>query len=415
MIHISLSPNLQKDDILTVLRRVFFVWEWSKDKNLKELKKEFSEYFSSKNIYFLNSGRSALYVFLKSLRLKETDEIIMQSFTCNAVANPIMWAGAKPVYVDIDETFNIDTKSLQKNINKNTKAVIIQNTFGIPAQIDKIVEIARKNNILVIEDCAHALGATYKKQKVGTFGDIAFFSFGKDKIISSVYGGALMINNNSLKRAFREEYKKIKSPSIFWTIQQLLHPFITNIAFFTYNIGGKLLLFGSLKIGLLSKAVSKGERFGKKPNYFPRKFPDSLAALALNQFRKLDALNQHRRELAQIYEKNFKDRDEVIYVEKYDEGTIWLRYPVIHSDAREIIQDAQRKNMVLGSWYREIIAPWGTNMAAMHYKIGKNKIAEYVALHTLNLPTNIRTSKMDAQEVASFIKAYNWGKKFKNK
>jgi len=175
MIHISLSPNLQKDDILTLLRRVFFIWEWRSDKNLKQLKKEFSDYFSNKNIYFLNSGRSALFVFLKSLQLKAQDEIIMQSFTCNAVANPIIWAGARPVYVDIDETFNIDLKSLQKNINQNTKAIIIQNTFGIPAQIERIVELAKKNNILVIEDCAHALGATYKGQKVGTFGDIAFF------------------------------------------------------------------------------------------------------------------------------------------------------------------------------------------------------------------------------------------------
>src|SRR3989344_5790674 len=115
MVHISLSPNLEKDDLLTALSRLFFVW-------------------------------------LKSLHLKIGDEVIMQSFTCNAVVNPILWAGGKPMYTDIDETFNLDIQSLEKNITQNTKAIIVQNTFGIPARIDKILEIAKKHNILIIED-----------------------------------------------------------------------------------------------------------------------------------------------------------------------------------------------------------------------------------------------------------------------
>jgi len=413
MVHISLSPNLEKDDLLTALSRLFFVWEWKGSKYLNKLKKMFADYFANDSIYFFNSGRSALFVFLKSLHLKIGDEVIMQSFTCNAVVNPILWAGGKPMYTDIDETFNLDIQSLEKNITQNTKAIIVQNTFGIPARIDKILEIAKKHSILVIEDCAHALGATYKKQKVGTFGDVAFFSFGRDKVISSVYGGALMINNDLLKKNFENEYKNIQRPSVFWTLQQLLHPLITYVALGMYNFGGKYVLFGAQKIHLLSKAVSKIENFGKKPQYLPCFLPDSLAALALNQFKKLDNLNLHRRNLARIYEKNFKDRDDVLYIEHYDEGTIWLRYPIMHSDADKIKKEAELRGMILGDWYREVIAPEGTNMETMNYQLGKNKTAEYVASKVLNLPTNIRTSQMEAQEVASLVKAYNWKQQFK--
>jgi len=413
MIHISLSPNLQKDDIFVTLNQLGRFWEWKRDKHINKLKRAFSKYFNNDNIYFFNSGRSALLTFLNSLHLKEGDEVIMQSFTCNAVANPILWAGGKPVYCDIDETFNIDVKSLEKKITENTRAIIIQNTFGIPARIDEIKEIAKKYKILVIEDVAHALGATYKNKIVGTLGDVAFFSFGRDKVISSVYGGALMINNEHLKETFEREYQDIKYPNIFWTLQQLLHPLITFYVLLTYNFGGKYVLYGAQKLKLLSMAVTKKERYGKKPKYFPRLLPEPLCALALNQFEKLDKLNKHRRDLASMYENVLKNRDDVIIVENYDKGTIWLRYPIIHNDARQIFQETRERGMILGNWYREIIAPLGTSFDAIDYKMGDNKTAEYVALRILNLPTNIRTSKLEAGEVASFIKAHGWRKRFR--
>lgn len=412
MIHISLSPNLETDDVWTALRRLFAPWQWNKGLHLEVLKYKFAEYFDKKNIYFFNSGRSALFLLLKSLKLAEGDEIIMQAFSCNAVANPILWAGGTPVYADIDETFNIDIEKLEKKITSNTRAIIIQNTFGIPARIDEILEIAKRHKLLVIEDCAHSLGAEYKGKKVGTFGDAAIFSFGRDKVISSVYGGAAILNNKKLLQNFEAKYKDIKYPNIFWTAQQLLHPPLTYISLITYQFGGKYFLRAMQKIKLLSFAVRTKERIGKRPAYFPARLPNALAALALNQFEKLNKLNAHRRELAKLYENNLKDKDGIYIVENYDEGSIFLRYPIMHKDSRIIQQDAKERRMILGDWYKEIIAPSGTNLENIKYKMGENKNAESVALSILNLPTNIRTSKMEAQEVASFIKAYRWKKKF---
>ena len=137
----------------------------------------------------------------------------MQAFTCNAVPNPVLWAGLKPVYVDCDEkTFNIDKEDLKKKITPRSRVLIVQHTFGLPADMDAISEICRKNNLILIEDCAHSLGAEYKNKKVGTFGKAAFFSFSRDKVISSVYGGMAVTEDHELTKKIKEYQLKIGYP-----------------------------------------------------------------------------------------------------------------------------------------------------------------------------------------------------------
>ena len=170
------------------------------------MEKEFKKYLGVKYAISFNSGRSAFLAILNSLELKNDDEILLQAFTCNAVPNPIIWAGLKPVYVDCDEkTFNIDIEDLKRKITQKSKVVIVQHTFGLPAEMDEILEICQKNNLILIEDCAHSLGAEYKGKKVGTFGKAAFFSFSRDKVISSVYGGMVATNDDE----FGEKNKRI--------------------------------------------------------------------------------------------------------------------------------------------------------------------------------------------------------------
>src|SRR3989344_2221389 len=403
MIHISLSPNIQKDDVVAALSRLVMFAKWRDDNCTREFKKEFSRYFGGREIYLFNSGRSALYLFLKSLNLNEGDEIILQAFTCNAVANPIKWVLAKPVYVDIDNTYNIDPAKLEEKITPNTKAVIIQNTFGIPAKINEILDIARRHNLLVIEDCAHALGAEYQGKKVGTLGDAAFFSFGRDKVISSVYGGALLINNSSLKGQVVNEYAKITIPSAYWTFQQLFHVPTTYIALLTYNSIGKYILYALQKFNLLSYAVAKEEREGKMPGYFPARLPEPMAYLALIQFGKLSVLNRRRKELARIYENALKNNPDFKIIENYDAGAIFLRYPVRHKNADKIIKRAKNRGYILGDWYREVIAPVGTDMDKMNYETGSCSNGEKLGTQVINLPTNIRTTNWDAKRIVDFL------------
>jgi len=198
-ITISLSPNTEKDDILLALRLIFQPWKWKRGKAIKELENQFKEYLGVKYAFSFNSGRSSLMAILSSLDLEQGSEVLLQAFTCNAAANPILWSGLKPIYVDCDEDdFNIDVENLERKITSKSRVVIVQHTFGLPAEMDKILDIVRQNNLILNEDCAHSLGAKYRGQKMGTFGKAAFFSFSRDKIISSIYGGMAVTNGPSL-------------------------------------------------------------------------------------------------------------------------------------------------------------------------------------------------------------------------
>src|SRR3990167_7916546 len=183
MIHISLSPNAQNDDRRLAASILVQPWKWRQGNALNDFAQALKTYLGVRHHPILfNSGRSALYTLLQALNLQKDDEVLLQSFTCNAVPNPILWAGAKPVYVDMEKDgWNMDPLDLTRKITPRSRAIIVQHTFGIPADMEAIMRIAQNNKLFLIEDCAHALGAEHDGTKIGTLGDAAFFSFGRDR------------------------------------------------------------------------------------------------------------------------------------------------------------------------------------------------------------------------------------------
>lgn len=150
----------------------------------------------------LSSGTAALHLALILLGVKSGDEVICQSLTFAASANPIIYQGATPVFVDSEEqTWNMSPEFLEIAIQdrlahgKKPKAIIVVHLYGMPAQMDRLMEISRKYDIPLIEDAAEALGSTYNGRKLGTFGDLAILSFNGNKIITTSGGGALVSNN----------------------------------------------------------------------------------------------------------------------------------------------------------------------------------------------------------------------------
>jgi len=407
-ISISLSPNTEKDDILLALKLIFQPWKWKRGEAIKKLEESFKEYLGVKYAISFNSGRSALFAILTA-SLKRGDEVLLQAFTCNAAVNPILWTGLKPVYVDCNEDdFNINIEDLKRKITPQSKAVMIQHTFGLPANIDAVLKICKENKLILIEDCAHSLGAEYKKQKVGTFGRAAFFSFSRDKIISSVYGGMVVTNDPLLAEKIRQIQKKLPYPSYFWILQQLLHPVLLNLLILPiYNFLdlGKIFLVLSQWVHILSKAVHWKEKRGKKPSYFPKKLPNALAILALNQFRKLEKFNAHRKKIARFYYENLKDSPFKLPAEFPERENVFLRFTLKHPQAHKIIYEAWHKeNILIGDWYTSPIAPDDTKLEKVAYKIGSCPIAEKLARSTFNLPTHINISLSDAQTIVKFLK-----------
>lgn len=349
-----------------------------------------------------NSGRSALYLLLQSFGIGEGDEVIVQSFTCVALPNAVLWTGATPVYADIDTRFNIDPLSIEKHIHPQTKAIIIQNTFGIPAQYEKIAEIAKKQNILCIEDCAHSLGGRYESGAlIGGVGDASFFSFGRDKIISSVFGGVGSIHKKHTKAVARfiSLHSKLQFPNPIWVFQQIFHPIAFSFILPLYSLGiGKALLFLLQKLKLLSFPVYKEEKEGKRPTDFPKKYPNALAQMLIPQLKKLERYTAQRTVISGYYKKSlgssFSPMDLVT-------GSVFLRYPVLSQKRDEIISKAKSQGILLGTWYSNILDPKGTNFHNLYYTKGSCPKSERCASLILNLPTRI--SLADAKKVVASL------------
>lgn len=410
-ISISLSPNVQKDDLRLALNLIIRPWLWRKGKTIKKLEDEFKNYLRVKHAISFNSGRSSFYAILKALELPEKSEILIQGFSCNAVANPILWANLRPIYIDCNEDdFNMSADDLRQKITINSKAVVVQHTFGLPADMEKIRVICAEFNLILIEDCAHSLGAEYNGIKVGTQSKVAFFSFSRDKVISSVYGGIAVTNDEKISEALQQARGKMGLPNPFWIFQQLLHPILLHfIVLPIYNFLnlGKLFLIFSQITHILSKAVSYKEKQGKIPNYFPKAMPNALALLAFNQFSKLELFNKKRQTIAEFYYESLSNTSFKLPTKFNNRKSVFLRFTIKHKNAHDIIYDAWHKeNILLGDWYTTPIAPFDTNAEEIKYIQGSCPNAEYLAKRTLNLPTHINISKSDAERIVNFLKKY---------
>ena len=407
----SLSPNTERDDILLSLKLIFQPWKWKRGNGIKEIEKEFKDYLGVNNVFSFNSGRSSLLAILSALEIGRGDEVLLQGFTCNAAVNPIIKLGARPVFVDIDDTLNIDPVVLKKKLTTNSKVVIVQHSFGWPAQMKEISEIVKENNLFLIEDCAHSLGARWEGRLCGTLGDAAFFSLGRDKIISSVFGGLVVINNEKLIDKIQAFQEKTGYPSNFWIFQQLLHPFLTNyVVVPTYALSailGKLLLGALHVFSILSKAVYKKEKRGELSGQFPKKLPNALAILGLHQFKKLERFNKHRRGVAEIYSKEL-DRNNFILPFNKDKSAIepvFMRYPALsNKDTDYVLGRARERKIFLDDgWRKSPIVPSDTDLKRVGYQSGSCPRAEEAARMIVNLPTHINVSKKDVQKIIDFL------------
>ena len=177
--------------------------------HVNAFEKELSAYVGTGFAAVTSSGTAALHLALILLGVEKDDEVICQSFTFCGSVNPVVYAGGIPVLVDSEPTtWNIDPGLLEKAIKdriskgKKPKAIIYVHLYGMPAKVDEILSIARHYEIPVIEDAAEALGARYKNERVGKFGDISILSFNGNKIITTGGGGALLSGNeNYIKKA----------------------------------------------------------------------------------------------------------------------------------------------------------------------------------------------------------------------
>lgn len=400
-ITIGFSPNLERDDMQLAIRVLLrganatardWVINW------------FREMYGNADAYFTyNSCRSALVEGMKGLGIGKGDEVLLQSFTCVAVPNAVLWTGAKPIYCDIDTSGNIDVADATRKITRQTKAILIQHTFGVPADIQKIKAFAKKHSLYIIEDCAHALGVDVEGEKLGGVGDIACFSFGRDKVISSVSGGLLRVRNEHVKviKEVSESYKTITQPPENWIRSQLIHPLLTGSVLPYYHRKlARGIIWASKKTGLLSLPIDTLEYTGKRPVIYPSKLPNSLAALVKLQLQKLPQFTHAREETVAYYDSVQRINKQKAFTTPVG-VTALLRYALVVDNPKALISKARKAGIYLGQWYSNVIDPAAVDFSSIGYRIGMCPVAEKIAPQVINLPTRITLK--EAERVANIV------------
>jgi len=268
-------PYITEDEINAVIKVLKSGWLSMGYKTL-EFENKFAEYIGSKHAVATNSCTSALFLSLKVLGIKKGDEVITTPFTFAATANVIVHCGAKPVFIDIEEeTYNINADKIEEKITDKTKAIIVVHYGGQPADMKKIMKIAREYDLKVIEDAAHAVGSEYEKgKKVGSLGNLTCFSFYATKPMTTGEGGIIALNSDDLN----EELRILR-----------LHG-ISRDAWKRYLE----------KDNWYYEVIEAGYKFNPT---------DISSAIGLEQLKKLDWMNERRKEIAEYYNEHLQGLD----------------------------------------------------------------------------------------------------------
>jgi perosamine synthetase len=184
---------------------------------LVEFEEKLAAYVCAPHAAAVSSGTAGLHLCLRALGIGAGDEVIVPSFSFVAIANVLRYENAVPVFVDVErETLNLDPGRIEEAITPRTKAVLPAHTFGVPAALSEILEIARRHRLLVIEDACEAIGAEYDGKKVGAFGDAGVFAFYPNKQITTGEGGAVVTRNPELAARIRALRNQGRTPSDDW-------------------------------------------------------------------------------------------------------------------------------------------------------------------------------------------------------
>ncbi|SHJ53196.1 LegC family aminotransferase [Desulfofundulus thermosubterraneus] len=193
------APNIGELEKQYVLRALESGYVSSIGPLVSEFEERFAGYVGARYAVATVNGTAAIHLALRLLGIGPGDEVIVPALTFIATANPVVYVGAIPVVVDVNPlTWNIDPDGVERAVTGRTRAVIPVHLYGNPADMSRLMDIARRHGLYVIEDAAEALGATYNGQHVGTFGDIGVFSFNGNKVITTGGGGMLVTNNPDL-------------------------------------------------------------------------------------------------------------------------------------------------------------------------------------------------------------------------
>lgn len=391
------------DDCLVALRYLADPRQLVQGAAIAEYEHAFAQQIGVRYAYSFCHGRVGLYSLLRGLGIGPGDEVLLQVPTHIVVANAIRYTAARPVYVDCRlDTYNIDLEQAEQRITPRTKALVLQHTFGIPVDLDAALDLTRRHGLDLIEDCVHALGATYDGRQVGSFGRAAFFSSEETKTISTTMGGMVVTDDPELAvrvKAFQQSCA-CQSPwqAASYILKLVLYHWMTEPHVHQYT-RAIYEFFG--KRSPLPQPTTNEETSGKRPAKYEQRLSNAQAALALRQLRRLETNVAHRRATATAYSVRLSEEGFDVPHPPAKAEPAFVRYPVWVENP-DLTRRVAARHATLGTWFSSVLEE-ADSPACGDYEMGSCPRAEEAARHLINLPTNPRVSEHDIETIVSAL------------
>ncbi len=369
------APMIEEEEIEEVVKTLRSGWLGTGPKTA-QFENMIAELTGAKYAMAVNSCTAALHLSLIAAGIGEGDEVITTPLTFSATANAIIHSGATPVFVDVNlKTMNIDEKKIEKAITEKTKAIMPVHLAGLPAEMDAIIKIAKKHNLLVIEDAAHAIGAEYKGKKIGNIGDLTCFSFYVTKNITTGEGGMITTNN----KAFADKIKI-------------------------------LALHGMSKDAWKRFSDEGYKHYEVIYTGFKYNLTDIASSLGIHQIKRLEKYDTQRKIIWDFYDKELKGLP-ITLPSSWDKNIkhVLHLYMILVDEkkagiSRDRFMDELHKRGIgtgvhynpvhLHKYYRDTYG----------YKPGDHPNAEYIGERTVSLPLSAKLSMDEAKRVVTAIK-----------
>ena len=357
---LTAGPSISAREIIYTNDAVRYGWNNQWANYLKEFEKSFADYIGVKYAIATSSCTGALHIALMALGIGPGDEVIVPDITWVASANAVLYVGAIPVFADVElESWCLDPYSFESLITSRTKAVIPVHLYGHPAKMDEIISIAERYNIRVVEDAAPSIGAQYKGQRTGSFGDFSAFSFQGAKLAVTGEGGMLLTDNRQLYETAYSIWDQGRKP-------------------------GTLLI------------QSNGLKY---------KMANVVAAIGLAQLERNDGMVEAKRRIFQWYYDELKDCSHILINKEtiYSHSIYWMTSILVRDTAPlnrdKLIQELKKKNIDTRPVFPSIsqYPIWPKVQASQ-------PTANYIGNHGINLPSGVCLSKLDILYITKNIK-----------
>jgi dTDP-4-amino-4,6-dideoxygalactose transaminase len=359
---INISEPFIENEEIEHISKVIYSGILAQGSNLKEFEEKFAKYIGTRFAVATSNGTTALHTALLSSGITQGDEVITTPFSFIASANSVLYVGAKPVFADINyEDFNINPKLISEKVNGKTKAILIVNLFGCPCELNEIIDICVKYNLLLIEDSCQAHGAEYKNKKVGSFGAAGCFSFYPTKNITTGEGGIITTNDKK----------------------------IADLARLLINHGSR-------------------ERYNHEILGYNFRMSEIEAAMGIEQLKKIDSFNKKRQENAEYLSEGLKNIKGIKTPKMpKDKVHVFNQHTIRIMDScsftrEELTAELNKENIGWGIYY-----PIPIHKQKLYLNLGYKEylpIAEETSRQVLSLPVHPRLSINDLDRIINVFK-----------